>query len=98
MEGLQLFIRLMNVLLVIMREQTTNLVVVETQTYVAVYELFVKFVEMVSQNLYTVTKNATLIRNIQTRATELPPPVPYTYEGMANYVKAVSKMVGRGKK
>lgn len=88
----------MNVVLVIMREQATDRVVVENQDCVAVFELFVKFVEMVLRNPYSVTKNATVVRNIQARAMELPPPTPYTYEGMASYVKAVSKMIGRGKK
>ena len=97
MEGVQLFVRLMNVVLVIVREQATDQVVVENRNCVAVFELFVRFVEMVLRNPYSVTKNATVVRNIQARAIELPPP-PYTYEGMASYVKAVSKMVGRGKR
>lgn len=98
MEGVQLFVRLMNVVLVIVREQATDQVVVENRNCVAVFELFVRFVEMVLRNPYSVTKNATVVRNIQARAIELPPPTPYTYEGMASYVKAVSKMVGRGKR
>ena len=88
----------MNVVLVIVREQATDQVVVENRNCVAVFELFVRFVEMVLRNPYSVTKNATVVHNIQARAIELPPPTPYTYEGMASYVKAVSKMVGRGKR